>query len=321
MIDRLRYHWYRFKYHHGKTLPLRTPVDVSLELASDCNMRCSYCYHADQERLPFTKGVMTFETARTIIRQAAALGVNSLKMNWKGESTINPNFLRITGLAKSYAHGSTFIERITNSNFKFRTDREDIFLGLLNQSKVKVSFDSFSPGVFETQRAGGDHAMTSRNIDKFHLMLRKCGANAPELVIQAVRTQANRDEPLEELIRDRWPLAKVSIRDMVEGRVEKDLSAMVTRVRDGDSNRQSCEQAHVRLLFNWKGDAFPCCPDIGEKLRYGNIHETPMRDLFNSAFAKQLRRDLKSGNAFAQDPCRTCSSFESYKGFVPNYGS
>jgi radical SAM protein with 4Fe4S-binding SPASM domain len=320
MIDRLRYHWYRFKYHHGKTLPLRTPVDVSLELASDCNMRCSYCYHADQERLPFTKGAMTFETARTIIRQAAALGVNSLKMNWKGESTINPNFLRITGLAKSYAHGSTFIERITNSNFKFRTDREDIFLGLLNQTKVKVSFDSFNKGVFETQRTGGDHAMTARNIDKFHSMLTKCGANAPELVIQAVRTQANLDEPLAELIKDRWPLAKISIRDMVAGRVDRDVSAMEVRRRD-TSERQSCEQAHVRLLFNWKGDCFGCCPNITEEISYGNIHNMTMRDLFNSRVAKQLRADLKSGKAFESSPCKGCSSFETFKGFKPAWGS
>lgn len=319
MIEKLRYHWYRLKYHHGKHLPLRTPVDVSLELASDCNMKCSYCYHGDPARLPFTKGIMTWDTAEQIVLQAASLGVNSLKMNWKGESTINPRFRDITALAKSLARGSTFIERLTNSNFKFRTNREDIFEGLANQTKVKISYDSFRKEVFETQRAGGDHLLTTMNIDKFYDHPARIRSGT-EMVIQAVRTAANKDEDLAGQIRKRWPSATISIRDMVAGRVDRDLSEMELRVRDR-SNRQSCEQAHVRLLFNYAGDAFPCCPDIGEKLKYGNIHTMSMKQLFNSAFAQQLRQELKSGDAFDLDPCRSCSSFESYKGFKPNWGS
>lgn len=321
MLQRARSLIYRAKYRYGKHLPLTVPVDVSLELSSDCNMRCGYCYHAaeNKDHLPFTKGIMKWETAQRIIDQAAELGVNSLKMNWKGESTINPHFERITAYAKGLAKGSTFIDRLTNSNFKFRTDREDIFRGLMNQTKVKVSYDSFRKDVFETQRAGGDHDLTTRNIDKFHDMLAR-DPSGPELVIQAVRTQANKDENIEGLAAERWPLARISIRDMVAGRLEKDVSDMEVRSRDA-SERQSCQQAHVRLLFNYKGEAFACCPDIGEKLNYGNIHHTHMRDLFNSAFAKQLRADLKSGKAFEADPCRSCSSYETFKGFKPSWNS
>lgn len=321
MLDRARHFAYRFKYRYGKNLPLSVPVDVSLELASECNMACSYCYHArdNAAHLPFTKGVMPWETARTIIRQAAALGVNSLKMNWKGESTINPGFLAITRLAKSYATGSTFIDRLTNSNFKFRTDRTDIFDGLANQTKVKVSYDSFDAGVFEDQRRGGDHALTTRNIDRFYNHPARIQSET-KIVIQAVRTQANKDEDIAWLSRKRWPEAAISIRDIVSGRLEKDVSGMEVRRRDA-SERQSCQQAHVRMLFNWKGEAFACCPDIGEKLKFGNILETPMWNLFNSAFAKQLRRDLKSGKAFESDPCKGCSSYETFKGFRPSWNS
>jgi|GEM_PF-5208853 len=321
MIEQLRHFGYRFKYRYGRHIPglARVPVDVSLELSSDCNMKCEYCYHGDPARLPFTKGVMTYPTAIRIITQAADLGVNSLKMNWKGESTINPHFRDITTYAKLLAKGSTFIDRLTNSNFKFRTDREDIFEGLCNQTKVKISFDSFHKDVFETQRKGGDHSMTFRNIDKFyhHPMRVK---SETQIVIQAVRTQANRDEDIAGQAKKLWPEATISIRDMVAGRTEKDVSAMEVRRRDPE-NRQSCQQAHVRLLFNYKGDAFPCCPDIGEKLNYGNIWNTRMIDLFQSEMARTLRKDLKSGKAFALDPCKGCSSFESFKGFKPSWNS
>lgn len=319
MIDKLRHFVYRMKYTHGRSLPLSVPVDVSLELAGDCNQKCVYCYFADDANLPFDKGLMTKDTAFRIINQAAALGVNSLKMNWRGESTINPIFREVTAHAKSLAYGSTFLDRLTNSNFKFRTDREDIFEGLANQTKVKVSYDSFQKEVFETQRAGGDHGIATRNIEKFYNHPARIRSGT-EMVIQAVRTRLNKDEDIAGEAKHRWPDATVSIRDMVSGRLAKDVSDMEVRARDV-SNRQSCIQAHVRLLFNWRGFAHPCCPAIGEEIQYGNIRDTHMRDLFNSEVARQLRRDLKSGKAFESSPCKGCSSFESYKGHVPNWAS
>jgi radical SAM protein with 4Fe4S-binding SPASM domain len=317
LVENFNYFIYRFKYRHGQRLSLKSPVDVSLELSSSCNQFCVYCYHADIENLPFTKGIMKYEVGEKIIKEAAALHVNSLKFNWKGESTINPHFSKLTKLAKDLAHGSIFIDRLTNSNFKFRTDREEIFEGLCNQTKVKVSYDSFRKEVFETQRAGGDHAITSRNIDKFYnYPLRK----NTQLVIQAVRTRLNKDEDLEAEVKRRWPDAEISIRDMVGGRVEKDLGSLEHRSRD-HSERQSCIQAHVRIIFNWEGKAFPCCPDIGEKLCLGDIRTQSLAEIFNGERARFLRRQLKSKEAFKTNPCLGCSSFETYKGFKPVWNS
>lgn len=319
LIQKARFAVYRFKYRYARSLPLRAPVDVTLELASDCNMKCRYCYHADQERLPFTKGVMAFNVAAKIVHQAANLGVPAMKFNWKGEATINPHFGEITGLAKRLSGGGVLIDRLTNSNFKFRTDREDVFLGLCNQTKVKVSYDSFRKEVFERQRAGGDHAMTTRNIDKFYAHPKR---RTTELVIQAVRTQLNKDEDLEAEVKRRWPEATISIRDMVAGRVENaDVGVLEARSRD-TTGRQACIQASARVIFNWEGKAFPCCPDIGEKLVLGDIRVTPLKDIFNGHPARNLRADLASGEAFRKgDPCRGCSSFETFKGFRPAWVS
>jgi len=312
----LRHALYRFKYRYGQYLPLYAPVDISLELSSLCNMACSYCYHADKKNLPFKMRFMKLETAREILAQAAALGVNSIKTNWRGESTMNPHFAEITKYARSLARGSTFIDRLTNSNFKFDTNREDIFEGLLCQTKVKVSYDSFRKDVFETQRTLGNHDITTANIHKFY---NYPGRNN-ELVIQAVRTQANKDEDIEGEARKRWPSALISIRDVVEGRLERDISEMT--VHERTTERQSCLQAHVRLIFDWEGKPTVCCPDIKNKLsQMGSIHDTSMREMFNSSFARQLRRDLKSGKAFESDPCKTCSSHETYRGYTPSWNS
>ena len=314
----LQYWLYRFKYRNGKSLPLRTPVDVTLELASQCNMRCEYCYHADQDNLPFVKGIMKWEVAQKILVESAQIGVNSVKFNFRGESTINPDFLRITSFARTLAHGSTFIDRLTNSNFKFRTDREDIFEGLSNQTKVKVSYDSFRKKVFEKQRAGGDHDLTTANIDKFYNYPNRKNT---KLVIQAVRTKLNKEEDIEYECKRRWPEAEISIRDMVGGRVNKDVSDLEDKKRD-PKYRVSCLQAHVRIIFTWEGKALPCCPAISEDVVIGNIHKKTVKNIFNDSPGRILRKKLKDKSAFKVfRSCMNCSSFESYQGFKPNWDS
>lgn len=311
--------FYRFKYRFARELRLRVPVDVSLELASVCNQRCSYCYHADQKNLPFKPGMMKWETIETIVRQSAELGVHSIKFNWKGESTLNPHFHQATALARSLAGGSTFIDRLTNSNFKFSPMRDDIFSGLANQTKVKVSFDSFRKDVLEKQRAGANYEIAIRNIDRFynHEERRK---SETKIVIQAVRTALNADEDLEWEIKKRWPEATASIRDMVRGRVDNAFVDEVG-VRDRGPERQACIQAFARVIFNANGKAFPCCPDIGEQLQIGDIEKQHLRTIFNGLTARWLRADLKTGAAFKESPCKTCSSYESFKGYKPNWTS
>lgn len=319
MLEKLKYNAYRARYHWGQHLPLRAPVDVSLELASSCNQWCGYCYHADKKNLPFTRGFMSKDVAFKIIREAADVGVNSLKFNWKGESTMNPHYSEITAYAKSLAKGSVFIDRLANSNFKIpEKRRDDVFKGLCNLTKVKVSFDSLRKDVFEHQRAGADYDLAVSNIDYFHNMPER-QESGTKLVIQAVRTNLNLHEDFDRF-RERWPDAEISIREVVEGRVEQDVSEYIHKDRDME-NRQSCKQAHVRLIFNKDGIAMPCCPDISEKLQLGNAKFQTVKEIFNSPKAKWLRKSLKYKTAFNMDPCKTCSSFESFKGYEAPWGS
>lgn len=317
MIKTLRSFGYRFKYNFAPYLKLDRPVDISLELASVCNQRCVYCYHADQKNLSFQKGIMKLETAKLILLDAECLGVNSLKFNFRGESTLNLRFKEITEFAKDLAHGSVFIDRVTNSNFKFDSSRDDIFEGLCNQTKVKISFDSFDPEVMEKQRDGSIHSLAMKNIDIFYNHKKRKNT---EIVIQAVRTNLNKNEDILGMAKTRWPEAKVSIRDMVSGRVSSNLDDLENKKRDL-KNRQTCIQAHARLIFDFNGNAQMCCPDIKSELFLGSIYQKSIYEIYNSEKAKEIRASLLNKTAFKNDPCKSCSSFESYKGYKPNWNS
>lgn len=321
-MSKLRYWAYRANYLAAPHLNHKRPIDVSLELASICNMSCSYCYHNSKE-VPFGKGFMGKELAHKLILECADLGVNSIKFNYRGEATLNPNYYEIVELAQRLARGSTFIDRLTNSNFKIHPKkRDEVFKGLATLTKVKVSYDSFVKEVFEKQRTGGDHDLTTENIELFYNSKERIKSET-RLVIQAVRTSANKDEDIAGEAKRRWPDAEISIRDMVTGRIDKDLSNLEYKSRD-PKQRKSCIQAHARLIIHHDGKVAPCCPAISNDLVFGNIQEypeNPIQNLFNSPQAKGLRKSLKDKTAFFKDPCKTCPSFESYKGYKPSIES
>ena len=316
MIEKIRYGIYRLKYVHARNLPLSKPVDLSIELAASCQSRCVYCYFNDAPHLPFKQGLMKRDLAVKVVREGAEIGVHSFKTNYRGESTLNNNFEEITHLAKELAHGSTYIERMTNSNFQFLTNREDIFRGLCNQTKIKVSFDSFRKDIYEKQRFKSKFDLAIANVNKFY---NYPGRNN-ELVIQSVRTKLNADEDLKSEIKKRWPSATASIRDVVEGRTVSKIDELKNKERD-TKNRQACVQASARLMVRWDGSVGACCPDIKNQIEIGNANTMHLRDIFKSQKAIELRRSLKNKSAFNSDPCKSCSSFESYKGWSASWNS
>lgn len=310
---KLDYKIYRYRYNYARELNLQVPVDLCLELSSACQNRCGYCYHSKQESLPFKKGFMDFALAKSCIEQGAEIGVNSFKSNYRGEATLNPRFRDIMLLVKENASGSTYIDRISNTNFNFSNNREDLFEGFAYQTKVKVSFDSFNHSVMETQRAKSNPELVEKNIDTFYNHPLRIKYDT-KLVIQAVRTNLNKDEDIASEVKKRWPSALVSIRNCVEGRVDADVSAYVNVSRD-DSERQSCLQFHARMIVNHDGLVTGCCPDTESKLIIGDANKDSLHTIFNSEKAKKIRKSLLDKTAFERSPCKTCSSFESYKGY------
>lgn len=316
---KFHYFLYRYRYNNAPLLDLKTPVDLSLELSSHCTISCRYCYFSDPDNLPFKKLIMPFELAQSLIEQGAEIGVHSVKFNGRGEGTMHPRFREITALAKKYARGGTYIDRLSNSNFYYRRNQEDIYEGLANQTKVKVSFDSFIPEVFEHQRNGAKFDNVIGNIDAFYNHPLRIKSET-KLVIQAVRTLLNKDEDIESEVKRRWPSASVSVRDMVGGRVDKDVSEFENVTRD-NREREPCIQAFARAVVHSDGKIAPCCPSFKGDLIIGDANKDSLHTIFNSMIAKQLRIDLKTGAAFKTEPCKGCSSHESYKGYKPNKDS
>lgn len=301
---------YRLKYRYAPYLHLKRPVDIALELSSRCNIKCQYCYHEDKP--PFDCDDMNINTAYSIIDSASLIGVNSLKFNWRGESTLNPEFGKILNYAKNK---NTFVELLLNTNFMFNKSRDDIFKGLCALDKVKISLDSLSQSVLDKQRKGAKVKIILDNLDKFYDWPKR----KTKIIIQSIRTNLNKSERIDIKLKKKYPALKFSIRDMVTGRNDKQLEDLEHKKKQG--KRKPCLQAFSRIIFNYKGEAFPCCPDITNILNIGNIQNQSVYEIFNSNEAISIRNTLKNKCIFDKMPCNACTSYESYVGYKHPFSS
>lgn len=78
-----------------KKLVCEALVDVSLELTTDCNLKCAHCWQGEKAH-PKT---LKFDEIKVLIKRLATLGVVSLRITG-GEPMIHPNFWDIMEEAK-----------------------------------------------------------------------------------------------------------------------------------------------------------------------------------------------------------------------------
>lgn len=86
--ERYRSEWYRRPMEHD---PGEQPLSVMLDLVSTCNLACPMCYtitDSFQNSIIGAQRQIPWTVVRSIIDEAAELGVPSMHFSWRGESTL-----------------------------------------------------------------------------------------------------------------------------------------------------------------------------------------------------------------------------------------
>jgi len=308
LLKNINHAAYRFCWKYAPYIHPKVPVCVDLELSSVCNLRCGFCYHAN-EKTPFRKAVMSQELASHALLQAHKIGVPSVKFNYRGEPTMNPRFYEITSLAKELAGAYTFQDRIVNTNANFGFDYSDKVLdGILNCTTIKISVDSFVPEVYSRIRKGGNHAKMLNVIDQ--IVQRKTDQR---VVLQFVRSELNRHEDIKTLaVAYYGDAVEISVREEVKGRSGNASGPL--------KETKACHQPYARMLVLYDGRLTMCCNNYMEAqcMMVGHLYQEGIFRAFNSDKAKRFRKMLVSGQAFQMEPCRSCDSRERYTTFAPN---
>jgi len=289
----------------------RVPLNIDLELVPSCNLKCPHCYFSDPSFLA-VKGakIMTRELAFYIIDQCADIGVPALKFNWRGESTLHPDYYDIlyhafkkttpldTGL-EIEIYESSFLDTLVNTNGNCPIKSIG---ALMFASKVMFSLDSLVPETYAVMRRGGYLEKVCQTIKA----LTQLGHQ--NVWVRRVITKLNKHEPFTKMVKDLWQ-DKVKVSEHYAfDRTPENFEI----TPHGNYERTYCEYPSQRLVISWDGNVYPCCVDINQTMPLGNVKKIPLKKIWHGISLSTLRNELKCG-VLTSEACRNCVSWMSYK--------
>lgn len=321
---------YRKAWNDAYTIDPDVPLNVDIEIASLCNLTCPMCFIPDPAFDSFirTKAadgkpkarIMPTEMAIRIIDQCADIGVPALKMNWRGESTLHPDYAHILNYAGAWGKdrrnlpvppsdwsrgicGRAFHEILVNTNANCP---DSAIEGLVSATKVMVSLDSMVPATYAVMRRGGSLEKAKATIKE--LIRRK----HPNLWIRRVLTRDNDKEPFAQSVR-----AEFGESVHISEHYCFDRNVLSHHERSGcdhdvdvEGGRTYCGYPSQRIVVASTGLCYPCCIDLHEEMPVGDITKESLESIWNSQRMRDLRSELRS-NTFRSKACQNCESWMS----------
>lgn len=285
-------------------LPGVAPLAVDIELSSQCNFRCVFCQKTDDV---FWKDneeeMMTWDTFKKIVDECVAIGVYSMKVNWRGEPTLNPHLAEYVAYMKS--HGIHEVMMNTNGS-KMTAELADKII-LAGIDRVIFSCDGISKETYNKIRRGGDWDKFIENVRTFRERCDYWKAQGQHIPYVRVNT-AIMQENLHEIPQ----FKSVFVKLIDELRFNTLYNPQQQNKNLGGRRRQvkrhGCPQIYQRMIVSSEGDATVCCADYKKKLKLGNIHETSLSRMYGIN-QEGVRRVHERGNGRSLDGCRNCDLF------------
>lgn len=280
------------------------PLAVDIELASECNFRCVFCQKNDKEFWDKNEERgMDWDTIRKIVDECAEMGVYSMKVNWRGEPTLNPHLAECV----SYMKHKGIHEVMMNTNGSKITEKLSDQIILAGMDRIIFSCDGISKETYNKIRRGGDWEKFLENITIFSSRCKYWKAQGLRVPIIRINT-AIMDENKHEI-----PLFHKTFDGIVDElrfntlynpqQKNKNLGGRMRQVK-----RKNCPQIYQRMIVSAEGDATVCCADYQKKLKLGNVHQSGLRHLYQTK--QESIRDVHEAHKGRSLPgCTNCDLF------------
>ncbi len=297
----------------GRPIQWGTPITISIEPTTACNLRCPECpsgLRAFSRPTGNLKEDFFRQTVDELHRQ-----LMYLIFYFQGEPYINPAFLDMVG----YAHRKG-IYTITSTNGHFLNDenaRKTIESGL---DRLIISVDGVTQEVYENYRIGGRLETVlqgARNVVKWK---RKLGAKNPHLIFQflVVRPNEHQISAVRQLAKDigidEVKLKTAQVYDYQHGNPlipQQEEYARYRKKEDGTYEVKNkllnqCWKLWHSCVITWDGMVVPCCFDKDATHRLGDLREQRFSELWHGPLFQQFRTALLKGRDRI-DICTNCT--------------
>ena len=290
-----------------------TPISVSIEPTTSCNLRCPECPSGLRS---FTRatGMLDKDFFRKSIDELHR-ELLYLIFYFQGEPYVNPAFLEMV----NYAHQKK-IYTATSTNAHYLTDaaaRKTVESGL---DRLIISIDGSTQEVYEQYRVGGNLEKVIEGASNIVKWKRELKSKTPFVVFQFLVVKPN-EHQIDEVIKlgkeigvdDVW-LKTAQVYEYENGNElipTLDQYSRYKKRSDGTyeiKNKLSnhCWKLWHSCVITWDGAVVPCCFDKDAQHQLGQLQQTSFKQLWKGEKYQQFRRSiLKSRKEI--DICANCS--------------
>ncbi|MEX1003693.1 MAG: radical SAM/SPASM domain-containing protein [Crocinitomicaceae bacterium] len=304
---------YLFSNLLKKPLHWGTPVAVSIEPTTACNLRCPQCPSGLRQ---FTRPTGNLKRAtNTAILDGLGKNLQFINYYFQGEPFIHPDFLN---LVKEASDRNIYVLTSTNAHFIDEDTAEKVVQSGL--SELIISIDGMTQETYENYRIKGS---LQKVLDGSRNMIRakqKLNSKFPLLTFQFLVSKQNEHEietakkVAADIGVDQIIFKTVQVYDYKSGNdliPENEKYSRYKRLKDGsyalkNKYRNACWRMWSSCVFTWDGSVVPCCFDKDATHKMGDIGKHDFKEIWKSAIYKEFRKKVWKDRQQIEI-CKNCS--------------
>ncbi|MFQ5890536.1 MAG: radical SAM/SPASM domain-containing protein [Gemmatimonadota bacterium] len=292
------------KYHAFSRFTPSFPQIIQIQTKYGCNARCVFCPMGREENQ--IHGCMDDATFRRIVDEAIENNVKVLSPYLQNDPLVDRKIHeRIAYIMERRGNKRFPISKlITNGGLLTEQRAYDLVRSGLEH--IRFSVQGVDPQVYEDTMRGPRFARTIENIETLVRVKDELGSKTPHLEVWAVRTK-DVDRQLEDT-RSFWAERGIRFKAReLDNRAHPEITDNTDIAAEEGEWRYAtyCTIPFWRAWILWNGDMVLCCVDWERKHVFGNIHDSSIREIWNSEQYRQYR-DRMRRNDFAGTLCENC---------------
>ncbi len=297
----------------GRPIQWGTPMTISVEPTTACNLRCPEC-PSGLRAFSRETGNMKIDFFRKVIDEMYKK-LFYLIFYFQGEPYINPKFLDMV----KYAH-TKGIYTITSTNGHFldpENAKKTIDSGL---DRIIISVDGATQEIYEQYRKEGTLETVLQGARNLVEAKRQAKSSTPHIVFQmlVVKPNEHQIEDVRKLAEsvgvDEVKLKTAQVYDYRDGNELIPTISKYSRYHEDASGQwhvknkllNQCWKLWHACVITWDGIVVPCCFDKDATHRLGDLRQQSFLDIWKGQAYQQFRKELLKGRDQI-DICKNCT--------------
>ncbi len=236
---------------------------------------------------------MEYGLFKKIIDEGSRQGLSSIKLSLRGEPLLHPDIFKMIEYAKKNNIPDIYFN--TNAVPLDGDVSEKIIDSGIN--RISISFEGTEKKLYEKNRVGACFESVVRNIETLVRKKHQKNSRTPRIRIQTVLIPEM--EPVLEQYRQFWIQKGVDEIAYLDFEKEPEPGEDL-------SYPWVCPQLWQRMTIWYDGTLLPCVHDTYGIMRFGNVCDINISDVWNSAVENAYRTVHRAGLGETLYACRIC---------------